>query len=130
MLICFTLSKMYGLVGSKTGAVLRRFGLAGAPRFLWECLSIQTVSRFPVSATANPSCRFPAMGLPDCFPSRFMRQVRLAALSRVTMDGEAGNHDRVPASRTATPYSTVSNRSHLVPGLASDVAEPSSLPSL
>jgi anti-sigma factor RsiW len=118
------------LVGSKTGAVLRRFGLAGAPRFLWECLNIRTVSRFPVSATSNPSCRFPAMGLPACFPSKFMRQVRLAAFSGVTRDDEAGNHDRVPAVRVATSYSTVSNRSHLVPGLASDVAEPSSLPSL
>ena len=123
-------SRIENLVGSKTGAVLRRFGLAGAPRFLWECLNIRTVSRFPVSATSNPSCRFPAMGLPACFPSKFMRQVRPAALSGVTRDGAAGNQDRVPAARVATSYSTVSNRSHLVPGLASDVAEPSSLPSL
>jgi hypothetical protein len=45
------------------------------------------------------------MGLPACFASRFMRQVRLAALSGVTMDGGAGNHDRVPACRIATSYS-------------------------
>src|ERR1017187_9820402 len=57
-----------GLVGSRPGAALRRFGLAVAPRFLWECLSIRTVSRFPVPATSNPSCRFPAMGSPRGFP--------------------------------------------------------------
>src|SRR5437016_694226 len=50
------------LVGSRTGAGLRRFGLSVAPRFLWECLNIQTVSWFPVPATSHPSCRFPAMG--------------------------------------------------------------------
>src|SRR5271169_4064142 len=92
------------VVGSKTGAVFRRFGLAGAPRFLWECLNIRTVSRIPVSATSNPSCRFPAMGLPACFAARFMRQVRPAALSGVTMDVAADNQDRVPAARIACPY--------------------------
>src|ERR1039457_1103158 len=56
-----------GLVGSRTGATLRRCSLAVAPRFLWECLSSQTVSWFPAPASSNPSCRFPAMGLPVCF---------------------------------------------------------------
>jgi hypothetical protein len=28
----------YILVGSRTGAALRRFSLAIAPRFLWECV--------------------------------------------------------------------------------------------
>jgi hypothetical protein len=56
-----------GLVGSRTGAALRRFSLAVAPRFLWECLISQTVSWFPAPAASNPSCRFPAMGLPVCF---------------------------------------------------------------
>jgi len=60
------------LVGSRTGAVRRRFGLAVAPRFLWECLNIQTVSRSPAPAASNPSCRFPAMGLPAGFRSRIM----------------------------------------------------------
>jgi hypothetical protein len=40
-----------------------------APRFRWECLSIRTVNWFPAPATSNPSCRFPAMGLPACFSS-------------------------------------------------------------
>jgi len=60
------------VVGSRTGAMLRRFGLSVAPRFLWECLNSQTVSSFPVPASSNPSCRFPAMGLPVCFLSRIM----------------------------------------------------------
>jgi|SRR5664279_151791 len=55
------------LVGSRTGAALRRLSIAVAPRFLWECLSSQTVSRFPAPASSNPSCQFPAMGLPVCF---------------------------------------------------------------
>ena len=58
------------LVGSGTGAILRRFRLAVAPRFLWECLSSRTVSWFPAPATSNPSCRFPAIGLPVAFLSR------------------------------------------------------------
>ena len=39
-------------VGSRAGAVLRRSGLAVAPRFLWECLSSPTVSPFPTPATS------------------------------------------------------------------------------
>src|ERR1035438_5862191 len=60
-------NRLAALVGSRTGAALSRFSLAVAPRFLWECLSSQTVSRFPAPASSNPSCRFPAMGLPVCF---------------------------------------------------------------
>ena len=55
------------LVGSRTGAILRRCSLAVAPRFLWECLISRTVSSFPAPASSNPSCRFPAMGLPVRF---------------------------------------------------------------
>src|ERR1035437_9190879 len=62
------------VVGSRTGAVLRRFSLSVAPRFLWECLTSQTVNWFPAPAASNPSCRFPAMGLPACFESRVMRR--------------------------------------------------------
>jgi hypothetical protein len=50
------LSRENALVGSRTGAVLLRCGLAGAPRFLWECLKIRTVSRSPAPASSNPSC--------------------------------------------------------------------------
>ena len=38
-------------VGSRTGAVFRRSSLAIAPRFLWECLSSQTVNPFPAPTT-------------------------------------------------------------------------------
>jgi hypothetical protein len=60
------------LVGSRTGAMLLRCGLAVAPRFLWECLNSRAVSRFPAPASSNPSCRFPAMGLPARFLPRVM----------------------------------------------------------
>jgi hypothetical protein len=61
------------LVGSKTGAMLRRFSLAVSPRFLWECLSSQTVSWFPAPASSNPAGGFPALGFPVCFVSQVMR---------------------------------------------------------
>jgi hypothetical protein len=117
-------------VGSRTGAILRRFSLAVAPRFLWECLIIQTVSWFPVPASSNPSGRFPAMGLPACFGSRVMRPIRPDRLSSMTVHVAAGNRCTVPASRTATCYSTVSSRTLVASGLASDAAGSSSLPSL
>jgi hypothetical protein len=63
---------VHTLVGSRASAILRRFRLAVAPRFLWECLISRTVSWVPAPATSNPSCRFPAMGLPVCFPPRVM----------------------------------------------------------
>ena len=68
----FLVRLFHSLVGSRTGAMLRRFSLSVAPRFLWECLNSQTVSSVPVPASSNPSCRFPAMGLPACFLSRVM----------------------------------------------------------
>jgi hypothetical protein len=42
-------------VGSRTGAVFRRSGLAVAPRFLWECLNSQTVNPFPAPRHIAPS---------------------------------------------------------------------------
>jgi hypothetical protein len=54
-------------VGSRAGVVFRRSGLAIAPRFLWECLSSQTVNPFPAPATSHPACGFPALGAPVCF---------------------------------------------------------------
>ena len=110
--------------------MLRRFSLAIAPRFLWECLNSQTVSWFPAPASSNPSCRFPAMGLLACFESRVMGPLPRAVLSEMTTDDEAGNLDGDPASRTATSYSTVASRNPNAPGHASDAAESSFLPSL
>jgi hypothetical protein len=60
---------LHPLVGSRTGARLRRFSLAVSPRFLWECLSSQTVSWFPAPASSNPAGGFPALGFPVCFVS-------------------------------------------------------------
>src|SRR5215469_17221237 len=85
--------------------MLRRLGLSVAPRFLWECLTSPTVSSFPVPASSNPSCRFPAMGLPACFLSGVMWLLRLVRLSRVGHGDEPGTRERVPDSRRATVYS-------------------------
>ena len=83
------------LVGSRTGAILRRFGLSIAPRFLWECLTSQTVSWVPAPATSNPSCRFPAMGLPARFARSFMRCSQLGVLS-ILMDYQPLLHTLPP----------------------------------
>jgi hypothetical protein len=116
------------LAGSRASAMLLRFRLAVAPRFLWECLNSRTVSWVRAPATSNPSCRFPAMGLPVCLRLGVMALSRLAVLSVVTIVDEAGNLCRVLASHGATAYSTFSNRILFAPGLASDV--PVSLPSV
>jgi hypothetical protein len=74
-------------VGSRTGAVFRRFSLAIAPRFLWECLSSQTVNPFPAPATSHPACGFPALGAPVCLVPRVMWPIILGRLSRLTIGG-------------------------------------------
>jgi hypothetical protein len=75
---------MLRLVGSRNGAILRRSGLAGAPRFLWECLINRTVSWFPSPATSNGACRFPALRSPARFAGRFMGRSQWAVLSILT----------------------------------------------
>jgi len=76
-------------VGSRTGAVFRRSGLAVAPRFLWECLSSQTVNPPRAPATSHPACGFPALGAPVCL-ARVMWSIVLGRLSRLTIC-EAGS---------------------------------------
>ena len=60
-------------VGSRTGATLRRSGLSVAPRFLWECLTIRTVSWFPIPAASNGACGSPALRSPVVFTSKGKR---------------------------------------------------------
>jgi hypothetical protein len=71
-------------VGSRNGAILRRSGLSGAPRFLWECLTNRTVSWVPSPATSNGACRFPALRSPARFARRFMGRSQLEVLSILT----------------------------------------------
>ena len=60
-------------VGSRAGAVLRRPGLAVAPRFLWECLISHAVNPSPTPATSERSeSGFPALRSPVRFTSRVM----------------------------------------------------------
>jgi hypothetical protein len=116
-------------VGSRTGALLRRFSLAVSPRFLWECLTSQTVSGFPAPATSNVACGFPALRSPVGFRSRFIRHGELEQLSRMPA-GSACSRCTVRACGNSTPYSTVSSPGLCVIWTASDVAGSSFLPSL
>jgi hypothetical protein len=65
------------------------------------------------------------MGLPAGFRTSFMGPIQLVELSAVTTVDEAGNRCTIPASRTATAYSIVSNQDLLAPEPASDEPEPS-----
>ena len=69
---------MASVVGSRTGAMLRRFSLAGSLRFRGECLNVRTVSWFPAPASSNPAGCFPALGFPACFVSRVMGPIPLS----------------------------------------------------
>jgi hypothetical protein len=64
--------------------VLRRSGLSGAPRFLWECLTSPTVSPSPAPATSNGAGGFPALRSPAHFTPRLMRLPAAAALWAAT----------------------------------------------
>ena len=68
-------------VGSRAGAVLRRSGPVGAPRFLWECFIRPAVSPSPTPATSNGAGGFPALRSPVRFTPRLMRPAAAAALS-------------------------------------------------
>jgi hypothetical protein len=61
--------------------VLRRPGLAVAPRFLWECLTSPAVNPSPAPATSNRAGGSPAPGSPVRFTPRLMRPTATAALS-------------------------------------------------
>ena len=116
-------------VGSRTGAVLRRFSLAVAPRFLWECLISHTVSWFPAPATSNVACGFPALRSPVGFKSRFIRPLGQEPLSRVRTVS-AYSRCIVRACGRSTRYSTVSIPCLCAVWIASGAAGSSFLPSL
>src|ERR1022692_1128009 len=54
----------FDLVGSRNGAILRRSGLSGAPRFLRECLTNRTVSREVIDLIRKMSLVNPRWGPP------------------------------------------------------------------
>src|ERR1019366_7120218 len=121
--------RIASFVGSRTGALLRRFSLAVAPRFLWECLNSQTVSWFPAPATSNVACGFPALRSPVCFRSRFIRHLGQEQLSRVPAVS-AYSRCIARACGRSTHYSTVSSPCLCAIWTASAVAGSSFLPSL
>ena len=121
--------RIASFVGSRTGAVLRRFSLAVAPRFLWECLISHTVSWFPAPATSNVACGFTALRSPVCFTSRVTRPVGQEQLSRV-LAVSAYSRCIVRACGRSTRYSTVSIPCLCAVWIASGAAGSSFLPSL
>ena len=121
--------RISSFVGSRTGAMLRRFSLAGAPRFLWECLISRTVSWFPAPATSNVACGFPALRSPVCFRSRLIRRLGQEQLSRV-LAVSAYSRCIVRVCGRSTRYSTGSSPCLCAIWTASDDAGSSFLPSL
>ena len=80
--------------------MLRRFGLAGAPRFLWECLNVQTVSRFP-APRFKPIGPISGNGLTCWLPSK----VYGAYLAGWTFSSEHGRRSRQSLYNPTFSYS-------------------------
>jgi hypothetical protein len=75
------------------------------------------------------ACGFAALRAPAHFTSRVMRPMDWTQLSETAVNKTPGTDERVPASHTAIPYSTVSNQSPGVVALSLSGAGPSFLPS-
>ena len=52
-----------------------------APGFLWERRTSRTIVPFPVAASLNGACGFPALRFPGDFAPRVMMTIRLGVLS-------------------------------------------------
>src|SRR5208283_2679954 len=78
-------------VGSRTGA--RTVG-GGFPatlfRFGWWGHS-SAMATFPVPASSNRACGFPALCFPACFAPRVMRPIALGQLSASSLNGALGS---------------------------------------
>jgi hypothetical protein len=71
------------LVGSRAGA--RTFGSGGNSIAFAMDRRPATMVTFPVPATSNAACRFPALRFP-CFVPKVMRPIALGALSEPPND--------------------------------------------
>jgi hypothetical protein len=83
---------------------------------------------FPVPATSNAACGFPALRSPVCFTSRVIGPIPPGQLSAPVV--ERDSYCKASPPRTTTAYSTAPSRSLFVSVPASYGAGPSSLPSL
>jgi len=63
---------------------LKNFAFSGRVED-WRDAPRDHVGSFPVPASSNPSCRFPAMGLPAGFVARVMRPIRSVGLSTMKL---------------------------------------------
>ncbi len=84
---------------------------------------------FPIPATSNRACGFPAHGSPVVFASKFMWPILLVVLS-VPGGASLGSRHTTPSFCTAIPYSTYSSQIHCISLLVPCAAEPFSQPSL
>ena len=80
------------LVGSRTGGVPVGLAHLLSPRFLWECLNLQTMSLSPAPATSHVACGLPALRSPAHFTSRVIGPVMLEPLSAVIPDAGLDSH--------------------------------------
>jgi hypothetical protein len=94
-----------------------RAGLGRSLFSLFLALSFASVTlsrpaTFPVPATSNAACGFPALRSPVCFTSRVMRPIVLEQLSALAT--EPCSYCTAAEIRTAIAYSTASSRSPCV----------------
>jgi hypothetical protein len=95
------------LVGSSTGAVIRRKLLVCVRRFHLRARLEASVIPFPAPATSHAACGFPALRAPALFTSRVMRPIEPKQLPAGGRDNR--QTDRVPRKTTVDP--TASSRS-------------------
>jgi hypothetical protein len=114
------------VVGSSTGAVIRRKLLVCVRRFHLRARLGDSVIPFPAPATSHAACGFPALRAPAHFSSRVMKLIVSEKLSAaVALDSHQTNR----AHHTTTADSTASNRSRDAIGLWPSDAESSARPS-
>jgi hypothetical protein len=114
------------VVGSSTGAVIRRKLLVCVRRFHLRARLGDSVIPFPAPATSHAACGFPALRAPAHFSSRVMK---LIVSERLSAAGALDSHQTNRARHTTIADSTASNRSLDAIGLWPSDAESSARPS-
>src|SRR2546422_5430179 len=124
------LTRVDRLVGSGTGAVIRRRLLGRVQGFPLRARVGVTVIPFPVPAASHAACGFAALRAPAPLRGRGYGAVRVGGGGRATVSGQRGTPRRGRASHRAMPWSTASSRNRDAGWPAPNGAESSSRPSL
>src|ERR1700674_2798915 len=120
----------FTLVGSRTGAVIRRRCLGCVQGFPLRARVGVAVIPFPVPAASHAACGFAALRAPAPLRGKGYGAVRVGRGGRASVSGQLGTPRRGRASHTATLYSTASSRNRDAGWPAPNGAESSFLPSL